>query len=113
MTIEHGKFIQQLKDQAPVELLSAEVPEWGTDESGQDYILYFMPFTIGDLKKIERHSGGDPFETLIYTLIFKALDAQGENLFTLADKKDLTKNIASHAITAAVTRMNKVDQKKA
>ena len=65
-----------------------EVPEWGED--GAPLLMYVSPVTAGDLNKIQRkHKDfltNQTVDAMVDLLILKAGDADGQRLFTLADK---------------------------
>ena len=78
-----------------------EVPEWG--ESGSPQEIFYSPLTLAELSKITRFAGSDEILMTVYTLIFKALDAEGQPCFDLADKKILMEK-ANPAIAARVAK---------
>lgn len=61
-----------------------EVAEWG--EEGVPLEVYATPMTLAELQKIQKYATGDEVLLSVYTVIFKALDAEGQPLFKLADK---------------------------
>lgn len=66
---------------------SFEVPQWG-DENGP-LVIYVKPLTLRESKKLYSMSGNADLEVMVYSIITKALNEQGENLFTIADKEKL------------------------
>lgn len=65
-----------------------EVPEWGED--GAPLLMYVFPITAGDLNKIQKkHKDfltNQTIDAMVDLVILKAGDADGQRLFTLADK---------------------------
>lgn len=76
-----------------------ELPEWGDEDGPLE--VYARPMTLADLQKIQKYGGQDDVLLGVYTVIFKALDADGQPLFKLADKKLLL----TGANPAAVSRL--------
>lgn len=68
-----------------------EVSEWGDD--GAPLLIYVYPLTAGDMSKIQKKHknflNDMTIEGMIDLIILKAGDADGERLFTLADKTHL------------------------
>lgn len=71
--------------------------------------IFYTPMTLGELQKIQKHAKGDEVETLLYTLIFKALDAKSDPLFTIGDKMKLKKSVDLEYITSVVAQMGAGD----
>lgn len=86
------------------ELLSVEVPEWSRGD--ETCIVYFTPFTLADLKKIRKHAKGSDDEAIAYTVIFKAMNKNGDPLFTLEDKAKLMRKLSSDVLANLVREMN-------
>lgn len=80
-----------------------EVPEWG-DENGP-LIIYADPCTLADKGKIKVRAERDEIDGLIYVLILKAKDAQGEPLFTLEDKHALKTKVDPDILSAVATKI--------
>ena len=68
-----------------------EVAEWGDD--GVPEKVYFGPLLTRELHNIQRKhpkfTTSAEFEGMVDLIIMKALNADGEKLFTLGDKPDL------------------------
>ena len=68
-----------------------EVSEWGDD--GAPLLIHVYPLTAGDMAKIQKKHknflNDMTIEGMIDLIILKAGDADGERLFTLADKTHL------------------------
>lgn len=64
-----------------------EVPEWGAD--GEPLKVYYKPMTLAEKNKLYKLATNDDLEIMAYTLIYKALDADGNKLFDLGDKRAL------------------------
>jgi hypothetical protein len=71
-----------------------EVPEW-------DLEIYVKPFTLAEKSKIYKLAQDDDLALMAYVLIHKALDRQGNPLFTLEDKIKLMR----HADVNVVSRL--------
>ena len=72
---------------------ATEVPEW-KDESGAPLVVYSTPITLAEKSKIAKaaeHYGG--VEMLAHVLILRARTAQGELMFTIADKHALLHSV--------------------
>lgn len=73
------------------EISSIEVPEWGTDE--KPLVIHYKPFTLAEQKKLYSMAKDDNIEMLAYTLILKALDEEGNKMFTMSDKRNLMNKV--------------------
>lgn len=51
--------------------------------------VYAKPTSLGLRSKISKHADGDAFLNVVYTVIFGALDAEGNQLFDIGDKVKL------------------------
>jgi hypothetical protein len=80
--MELRERIKQEFDSRPME--RTEVAEWG--EEGAPLAVYAKPLTLAELSQIQKYAGSDEVLLSVYTVIFKALDADGQRLFKLADK---------------------------
>lgn len=69
-----------------------EVPEWG--EAGQPLILYWTPITLSERQRIvNRVRDSQTLEAMVYAIIIKAQDAQGQPAFTVEDKHALMNSV--------------------
>ena len=66
------------------EIKKIEVKEWGTDEEPLE--IFTKPLTLQESKKLYKMANGGDLEVMVYAIITKSLDADGNKLFTLADK---------------------------
>jgi len=82
---------------APME--SVVVPEWDTT-------IYFKPTTLAQRNTIFRYVNDGSLESLVQTLIIRALDEDGKRLFSNADKKDLMEKVDPDVIVNVVSAMN-------
>ena len=64
-----------------------EVPEWGAD--GVPLSVYYKPMTLAEKNKLYKLAQNDDLEIMAYTLIYKALDSDGNKIFDLGDKRTL------------------------
>ena len=69
------------------EIKKIEVKEWGTDEEPLE--IFTKPLTLQESKKLYKMANGGDLEVMVYAIITKSLDADGNKLFTLADKETL------------------------
>lgn len=67
------------------------VPEWG-DENGA-LEIYSKPLTLSETAKLYKMSKEDDLVMMAYVLIFKALNSEGEKLFTIEDKQKLLNKV--------------------
>ena len=76
------------------------VSEW-------DLEVYYKPATtfFQEQKVIQLQQEGKSVEALVQTLINRALDEDGKNLFTLADKNELMRGVDPAVILKIVTTM--------
>ncbi len=83
------------------ELKSIEVPEWETT-------IYFKSASTfaSEQKIIELHQKGQLVEALVETLLSKSLDAEGNKMFSKADKVVLMRQVDPDVIIRVVTAMN-------
>ena len=82
---------------APME--SVVVPEW-------DATIFFKPTTLAQRNTIFRYVNDGSLESLVQTLIIRALDEDGKRLFSNADKKDLMEKVDPDVIVYVITAMN-------
>lgn len=82
-----------------------EVPEWKTT-------IYFKAASTfaQEQKIIELHSKGRLVEALVETLIMKSLDAEGNKIFTAADKVVLMREVDPEVIIRVCGEMNDVKE---
>jgi len=63
-----------------------DVVEWG-DESGP-LKIYVKPLTLAESKRLYKMASNSDLEVMVNAIILKALDKDGKQLFTIADKQD-------------------------
>lgn len=68
-----------------------KVPEWGTED--EPLTIYSKPLTLAETSKLYKMSREDDLTMMAYVLIYKALDSNGDKLFTLEDKHALLNNV--------------------
>lgn len=90
------------------EMMSMIVEEW-SDES-ERFMVHWKPVTLADKQRISKHAKGDDQATTVYTVIFKALDSNGENLFTLADKAALLNSVPSKTVEEIAIKILDIDK---
>ena len=72
------------------------VPEWAED--GKPFYLFASPLTLQETSKLYKMSKDDDMTMLVYILIYKALDEDGNKLFTLEDKSTLLNKVDRNVI---------------
>jgi hypothetical protein len=82
---------------APME--SVAVSEWDT-------VIFFKPTTLAQRNTIFRYVNDGSLESLVQTLIIRALDEDGKRLFSNSDKKDLMEKVDPDIIVNVITVMN-------
>jgi len=89
------------KDQLAGEMNAIEVPEWETT-------IYYKNVStfIQEQKVIELHGKGELVAALVETLIQKALDKNGKNLFSNADRDVLMREVDPNVIIRVCTEIN-------
>lgn len=77
------------------------VPEWDTQ-------IWYKPATTfqQESKIVELQSQGKTVEALVESLIMRALDQDGKQLFTRSDKVELMRAVDPNIIMRVVTEMN-------
>ena len=78
-----------------------EVPEWGSDEEA--LIIYVKPLTLQEQQKVFKLSQGNELEAMAQILIMKALDSEGNKLFTMKDKHTLMNSVDPSVVIALAT----------
>ena len=73
-----------------------KVPEWAEDD--KPFYLYASPLTLQETSKLYKMSKDDDMTMLVYILIYKALDADGNKIFTLEDKSSLLNKVDRNVI---------------
>lgn len=88
-----------------------EVPEWG--EEGKPEKVYFGPFLTGELNRIQRKHAkffeNTTMEGMVDLILLKALDENGEKLFSLEDKAVLMREEVSVVARVAAELMSSKD----
>ena len=82
---------------APME--SVVVPEW-------DATIYFKPTTLAQRNRIFKYVNDGSLESLVETLIIRALDGDGKKLFNNNDKKALMESVDPDVIVRVINAMN-------
>jgi len=74
-----------------LDIKKISVPEWGED--GQPLLIFSKPLTLQETSKLFRMAKEDDMAMLAYVLIYKALDENGEKIFSLEDKNTLLNKV--------------------
>ena len=89
------------KDQLAGELNSIKVPEWDTT-------VYYKNIStfVQEQKIIELHAKGELVSALVETLLQKALNKDGKQLFKNADRDILMREVDPNVIIRVCTEIN-------
>jgi|TARA_Y100000310_G_C20618160_1_gene781802 hypothetical protein len=82
---------------APME--SVAVSEW-------DAVIYFKPTTLAQRNRIFKYVNDGSLESLVETLLIRALDGDGKKMFSNADKKPLMEQVDPDVIVRIISAMN-------
>lgn len=80
-----------------------EVAEWG--EENKPLKIYAKPLTLAETSKLYKMSKNDDLTMMAYVLIYKALDENGDKLFTLDDKGSLLNNVDQEILVKVATQI--------
>lgn len=83
-----GRVIDRIKRAYPTAPQRLTVPELPDDE-GNPLEVFYYPKTGRDEQTIEAHDPKDMAERMAYTLILKAMDDQGKQLFRWGEAADI------------------------
>ena len=84
---------------------SIEVPEW-KDEDGNPSVIYWNPITLSEKNKLFKKSDNmSDVSILADILIMKALDKNGNKVFTLEDKIPLMHKVDSDVLSKVASAM--------
>lgn len=86
------------------EMRRIEVPEWGEEDA--PLVIFAKPFTLAEKQKLYKHAKNNELEVLVYTLILKALDSEGNKLFGLDDKHVLMHQVDPEVLTRVATEIH-------
>jgi hypothetical protein len=95
-----GNATNHFRNALTQELKQVEVPEWNST-------IYFKVATsfATEKKILDLHSKGEMVEALVETLLHKALDKDGNRVFTNADKVVLMREVDPEVIIRVVSAM--------
>ena len=86
---------------------SIEIPEW-KDEQGKPSIIYWNPITLSEKNKLFKKSDNlNDVSILADIVVMKAIDKDGNKLFTLEDKLALMHKVDSDVLSRIATEMVK------
>jgi hypothetical protein len=84
---------------------SIEVPEW-KDEDGKPTVIYWNPITLSEKNKLFKKSDNmSDVSILADIVLMKALDKNGNKVFTLEDKLALMHKVDSDVLSKVATAM--------
>ena len=101
------KATSHFRERLNGELLHLDVPEWG--ETGKPFKIYFKPLVNfkAQEKIFKLVSDGKSSEALCMTLVIRALNADGKNLFQEGHMGQLMHETDPDVVSGIVTRMGK------
>ena len=86
---------------------SIEIAEW-KDEAGNPSVIYWNPITLSEKNKLFKKSDNlNDVSILADILVMKAIDKDGNKLFTLEDKLALMHKVDSDVLSRIATEMVK------
>tara|TARA_R100000995_G_C3479050_1_gene122759 strand:- start:1686 stop:2024 length:339 start_codon:yes stop_codon:yes gene_type:complete len=89
-----------------------EVPEWGED-AANPLKIYCKPITLQETSKFMKLAKDDEIQLLAYVLIYKALDSEGEKLFTIGDRSDFLNRVDRNVLIRVASEiMGNIDQEQ-
>ena len=84
-----------------------EVPEW-KDEDGKPTVIYWNPITLSEKNKLFKKSDNlNDVSILADIVVMKAIDKDGNKIFTLEDKLSLMHKVDSDVLSRIATEMVK------
>ena len=90
------------------EIRTIEVPEWGDGDG--PLMIYVEPFTLREQGRLAKSSGGgNDANVLADVLIMKCLDAEGNKMFGLDDKRQLQTKVDAAVLARVATEIMAVD----
>ena len=100
------KFIDRAKSHfESLGVQSLEVEEW-KDEAGNPSVIYWIPITLSEKNKLFKKSDNlNDVSILADIVIMKAIDKDGNKLFTLEDKIGLMHKVDSDVLSRIATQM--------
>ena len=100
------KFIDRAKSHfESLGVQSLEVEEW-KDEAGNPSVIYWNPITLSEKNKLFKKSDNlNDVGILADIVIMKAIDKDGNKLFTLEDKIGLMHKVDSDVLSRIATQM--------
>lgn len=90
------------------EIRTIEVPEWG-DEDGP-LVIYVAPFTLREQARLQKASkNGSDAAVLADVLVMKAMDGEGNKLFTMDDKHAMQTKVDALVLARVASEIMAVD----
>lgn len=84
---------------------SIEVPEW-EDEKGQPTVIYWNPITLAEKKKLfNKTENLNDAGLLADVVIMKAIDKDGNKIFTIEDKIPIMHKVDSDVLSRIAVAM--------
>lgn len=92
-----------------LDIQTIEVPEWG--DGDEPLMVFAKPITLSETSRLLKMAQNDDVEMLAYVLIYKALDHEGNKIFSLSDKKALMEKVDRDVLIRVATAiMGNVNQ---
>jgi len=82
------------------------VDDW-VDDEGNAFVIYYAPFTLGEVARLERFMVKGEAELAVECLIIKALDANRKKLFKQTDRPTLLNYCDQNMISNIVKEIMK------
>tara|TARA_R110000737_G_scaffold236520_2_gene248932 strand:- start:1694 stop:2053 length:360 start_codon:yes stop_codon:yes gene_type:complete len=89
------------------EVRTIEVPEWGDDNG--PLLIYVEPFTLREQGRLHKSSSDGDATVLAEVLIMKCMDAEGNKMFDLGDKRALQTKVDAGVLARVATDIMAVD----
>jgi len=81
------------------------VPEWA-DEDGNPFVFYARPFTLQDQGKLQfAVKNQSEADALAEVLIMKAIDADGNKVFSVGDKQTLRGSVDANILARVANQI--------
>lgn len=80
-----------------------KVPEWGTED--EPLTIYSKPLTLAETSKLYKMSREDDLTMMAYVLIYKALNSDGDKLFSVEDKVSLLNKVDQEVLVRVATQI--------
>ena len=107
MTIDNPILQRAIDHFKAHELRIIEVPEWG--DNGAPLTVYARPMNMMEKNVLARSSDGSDLGVFVDLIIMKAENADGEKLFTKADKPHFMRHVDADVISRVAGELLETD----